>query len=107
MAAHSSQNNSNAGPELPDIVPFTLPYLNRLSWELGSRTIEDNDASCHSRWEHTEAPWTLAIFRATSQTSVICVRTPTGREQFYGVAQLDLKSALTSLNTASCWQQCV
>ena len=102
MATHSSQGGSGAGVSLPDAVPVELPHLTRLSWELGSKVVGD-DASLHSEWECTGGSWQLSIFRVTSNTVVVRVRTPVGRERFYGAAELDLESALPRLESAPRW----
>lgn len=104
MATHDSPNNVSNQVTLPNIVPFDLSYLTRLSWELGSRTVENNDSALHSQWIH-KMGWKLSIFQATSKTVILRLSTPVGREQFYGAAQMDLDSALPRLNSAPHWQQ--
>jgi hypothetical protein len=106
MAAYSCQvDNSATCAELPDIVPFDLPYLSQLSWELGSRVTGDDESSLHSTWEHTRTSWMLSICRVTSNTVVMCVCTPIGRERFYGTAQSNVTAALPNLKAAPHWQQ--
>ncbi|QSX00239.1 hypothetical protein [Haloterrigena alkaliphila] len=103
MATHISQGGSGAGVSLPDAVPAELPHLTRLSWELGSNVVDCDDASLHSEWERAGGSWRLSIFRVTSNTVVVRVRTPVGRERFYGAAELDLESALPRLESAPRW----
>ncbi|RKD98278.1 hypothetical protein [Halopiger aswanensis] len=105
MATHGFQDGGNAGASLPDAVPFDLPHLTRLSWELGSRVVDDEEATLHSEWEPAGRTWQLSIFRVTSNTIVIRVRTPVGREKFYGAAELDLASALPELRSAPQWRR--
>lgn len=105
MAAHGFQDGGANCDTLPDDVPFDLPYLNQLSWELGARVVEDDESTLHSKWEHTGTSWALTIFRVTSNTVVMRICTPIGRERFYGAAHSDLESALPSLNEALRWQQ--
>ncbi|GAB3676232.1 hypothetical protein [Halopiger thermotolerans] len=105
MATHGFQDGGTAGASLPEAVPFDLPHLTRLSWELGSRVVDDEEATLHSEWEPAGSMWRLSIFRVTSNTVVIRVRTPVGREQFYGAAQLDLESALPALESDSQWRR--
>lgn len=105
MAAHSFQDGGATCAELPDVVPFNLPHLSRLSWELGARIVDDDKSSLHSTWEYTGTSWMLSICHVTSNTVVMRVCTPVGRERFYGVAQSDLTAALRSLNAAPHWHR--
>lgn len=103
MAAHSFQDGGDDCVTLPNIVPFDLSCLTRLSWELGSRVVDDDESTLHSRWEHRSQSQTLSIFRVTSNTIIMCVQTPVGRERFYGTTQSDLKSAVPNLIASSYW----
>ncbi len=105
MAAHGFQDRGATYTELPDVVPVDLPRLTRLSWELGARVVEDDETTLHSKWEHTGPSWMLSVYRVTSNTVVMRVCTPVGRERFYGAAQSDLTSALPNLNAVPHWQQ--
>lgn len=105
MATHGFQQGAASSVSLPDAVPFDLAHLSRLSWELGSRVADGDDATLHSEWAQTGRSWTLSIFRVTSNTDIMRVRTPVGRERFYGAARLDLESALPSLESAADWQR--
>lgn len=105
MSTHSVQNGGATCAELPDVVPFDLPHLSQLSWELGARVVEDDESSLHSTWKHTSTSWIVSVFRVTSNTVIMRVCTPVGRERFYGAAHSDLTSALPSLDTAPHWQQ--
>lgn len=86
-------------------LPFTLSRATRLSWELGSRTVEDEEASLRGEWERTDSRWALSIHRVTSETVVIRVRTPAGRERFYGAARMDLESVLPELADSPAWER--
>ncbi|AEH36757.1 hypothetical protein [Halopiger xanaduensis] len=107
MATHGFQDggNANAGASLPEAVPFELPHSTRLSWELGSRVVEDEAATLRGEWESTGRAWSVSIFRVTENTAVVRVRTPVGREKFYGAAELDLESALPELRSAPRWRR--
>lgn len=105
MATHGFQNGSGAGISLPDVVPFDFLHLTRLSWELGSRVVDD-DGTLHSEWEQTGRPWLLSVFRVTDNTVILRIRTPVGRERFYGAAQLDLETALPRLESTPHWHRC-
>ena len=105
MAAHSSQSAGGTSPELPDVLPFDLHPLTRLSWELGLRTIEDNETAVLGKWEQTASSWILSVFQATSNTVIMRITTPVGRERFYGTTHSDLHTALPSLASAPYWEQ--
>lgn len=105
MAAHSARNGGDNSADLPDAIPFNLPHLTRLSWELGSRIVEGKESTLHSKWERTDMMWTLSIFRVTSNTVLLCVCTPVGRERFYGTAETDLESGFPKLAAAPYWKQ--
>lgn len=105
MASHGFRNGSETTATLPDVVPFDIPKLTRLSWELGSRVVDDEESTLHSEWEHTRTSRTLSIFQATNNTVLICVRTPLGRERFYGATRSDLDSVLPELDVAPQWQR--
>lgn len=105
MATHGSQDGAGTGVSLPDAVPFDLPHLTRLSWELGTRVVDGEDASLHSEWTRTGRSWVLSVFQPTENTVVMRVRTPVGRERFYGAAEQDLESALPRLESASRWRR--
>ncbi|MFC4543398.1 hypothetical protein ACFO5R_15820 [Halosolutus amylolyticus] len=105
MATHAPENGGDAGAELPDVVPFSLPYLSRLSWELGSRVVDDDESTRHSEWERTGSSWTLTVFRVTDNTVLLKIRTPVGRERFYGAARSDLQTVLPRLEETPYWDR--
>ncbi|THE63887.1 hypothetical protein D8Y22_16320 [Salinadaptatus halalkaliphilus] len=99
MATHGFQRGDRSSR--PDSIPLELSSLPQLSWELGSRIVDD--ATRHSEWVQTGNTWGLSIFRATSNTLVLRIRTPVGREKFYGAASVDLDATLSTLEAASNW----
>lgn len=102
MAVHSTGNRCG---RLPAAVPLDITHTTRLSWELGSRVVEDAAATFDGRWQRTEGAWTLSVYRVTNHTDVLKVRTPVGREQFYGVTQSAFESAVSTLETTERWQR--
>lgn len=104
MATRGSRGSGGAGAQLPEVVPFDLAHLTRLSWELGSRVIDDDGVSCHGEWEHRDALWAVSVFDVTGETVVVRVRTPTGREHFYGAACMDFEAARPALDAAPAWR---
>ncbi len=105
MAAHGVQDSGGNCPGLPDVVPFELPYLSRLSWELGSRVVDDAEATLRSEWEHEGAAWALSIFEVTANRAVLRLRTPIGRERFYDAASREVASAVPPLEAAPRWHR--
>ncbi|WP_226010712.1 hypothetical protein [Halomicrobium salinisoli] len=89
---------------LPEAVPFSVPGLTRLSWDLGTRVVDDEAAEPIGEWAGT-GRWRLSAVRVTEHTAVVRVRTPVGRERFYGAAMADLQSALPELESAPQWHR--
>ncbi|RLM53979.1 hypothetical protein DVK02_11165 [Halobellus sp. Atlit-31R] len=105
MAAHSNQENGTATTDLPDVLPFDLSYLTRLSWDLGTRVVTDDESTLRGRWAHTRTSWTLSVIDVTENTALLRLRTPVGRERFYGTTQAELSTALSGLDAAPNWTQ--
>ncbi|OVE85384.1 hypothetical protein [Natronolimnobius baerhuensis] len=103
MATHGSRNGATGGSR-PTLLALDLPQFSRLSWELGARLLDD-DATCHSKWERTGSTWRLSIFRVETNTAVVRVQTPVGRERFYTIAELDLEAVIPELEAAAHWQR--
>ena len=102
MAVHSTRNRCG---RLPEAVPLDITHTTRLSWELGSRVIDDEQSTLEGQWRRTEGAWTLSVYRVTNHTDILQIRTPVGREQFYGVTQSEFKSAVSTLETTDRWQR--
>ncbi|MFC4406311.1 hypothetical protein [Haloarchaeobius iranensis] len=105
MAVHSEPTSGDGGPQLPPAVPFTLQHLSRLSWELGSRVVDDGAATREGVWERADGGWRLSVYRVTSATDVLCVRSPTGRERFYGTPRSSLETARRRLAASADWRR--
>jgi hypothetical protein len=103
MSTHAAEQHGGSTATLPDALPFTLGPLTRLSWELGDRIVTGEETTCHSRWEATDAGWSLAVFRTTSHTDLLRVRTPVGRIRFYGAVHGDIRQALSALERDANW----
>jgi hypothetical protein len=68
--------------------------------------VVDDEASTRvGRWERVQSPWSVAVFRVTSETVLIRIRTPIGRERFYGAAWMDLRTVLSELDDAPSWDR--
>lgn len=105
MATHVSQDGGAEGRSFPAGVPFDVEGSSRLSWELGSRVVDDDESTLLEEWEHTGSSRTLSRYRVTTNTDVVCVRTPAGRERFYGVARMDFEDARSRLEDAPYWRR--
>lgn len=105
MATRGSAPADGTIARLPHVVPFDIPQVTRLSWELGARVVGDDSAVRLGTWERTTGSWTLALFRVTSETVVVRLETPTGRERFYGAAETDIESVRPALLSAPEWNR--
>jgi hypothetical protein len=103
MSSHGARGRSPGTVRLPDAVPFTLPALNRLSWELGSRVA--SDGSLLTEWEHRSSGRRLCVYDVTENTVVFAVRTPVGRERFYGAVKADFEEKRPRLAAADDWRR--
>ncbi|MBV0902977.1 hypothetical protein [Haloarcula salina] len=105
MAVHSAQGDAGRAGGLPDVVPFELSYLSRLSWELGTRIVDDDESTALGTWTHADRRWEVSVHEVTSETALIRTRSPVGREQFYGAICTELRAAIESFETMPSWQQ--
>ncbi|NEU59243.1 hypothetical protein [Halorussus sp. MSC15.2] len=104
MGSHGRTASTAGGPRLPDAVPFDLTTVTRLSWELGSQVV--SDATRLSEWEHATSGRRLAVYDATDHTVVLGVRTPVGRERFFGATKHDVDAKRSRLRDAENWRRC-
>jgi hypothetical protein len=101
----ATRGQHSGGPSLPDVVPFDPAVLTRLSWELGARVIDDGASTGVARWTRVQSSWSVSVFRVTSETVVMRIRTPIGRERFYGAAWMDLEGLLPALDDTPAWER--
>ena len=101
----ATRGQHDAGPTLPDVVPFDHSTLTRLSWELGSHVVDEGPSARVGRWERVGSSWSLSVFRVTTETAVVRVRTPIGRQRFYEAAWMDLEGPLPELDEAPSWER--
>jgi hypothetical protein len=104
MSTHGTRGASSESAHLPGAVPFGLPALSRLSWELGSQVV--SDAALLAEWEHSTSGRRLGIFDVTEHTVVLGIRTPVGRERFFGATKGDFDAKRPVLENADNWRQC-
>jgi hypothetical protein len=105
MAVHGTRDGGTDPVTLPDIVPFEVPHLSRLSWELGSRVVDDTESVRASEWTHARGRWRLSVFEVTDNTAIVRVRTSVGRERFYGAMQSELEAALPAIEESASWRR--
>lgn len=105
MGVHNERVGDEAPATLPDVVPFSLSHLTRQSWELGKRTVQDEQAVILSKWTHQNGQWRLSMFEVTTETAILCLETPIGRERFYGAIQSELETALQKLDADPSWER--
>ncbi|WP_436928544.1 hypothetical protein [Halosimplex halobium] len=107
MSTQSARDGASGRGEggLPDAVPVSLDRTTRLSWELGDRVTTGADATLAGEWRCHATLWAVAVFDVTDHTAVLRVRTPVGRELFYGVADADLVAARDALADAPDWER--
>lgn len=105
MAIHGTRGDSTDSASLPDIVPFDIPHLSRLSWELGSHVINDEASVRIGEWKHSRGGWRMSLFEVTNNTAIVRIRTSVGRKWFYGAIQSELEPARPELETAPSWRR--
>jgi hypothetical protein len=104
MSTHGTRGASPDSARLPDAVPFGLPALSRLSWELGSRVV--SDAPLLARWKHLASGRMFGVYDVTDHTVVLGVRTPVGRERFFGATKAEFDAKRPRLEDADDWRRC-
>lgn len=104
MAVHDSPNGPVGAAGLPTTVPFELSHVTRMSWKLGSRTVRDETAATLGKWERRPGNWSLSFFGVTDETAVVRVRTPVGRELFYGAIRSEVRTAMQEIEAAPVWR---
>ncbi|MDF9746588.1 hypothetical protein [Natrinema salsiterrestre] len=67
-----------------------LGRVESLSWPLGNRVTVEADARRLFRFAHRRSTRTVTAFEVTDYTRVLRLRTPVGREKFYGLATADI-----------------
>jgi len=104
MTTHGRQGGQPTRPQLPAVFPAALTPRSRLSHDLGSRVIDGDDVTRLAAFEYTTGDWALAAFDVTEATVVLRVRTPAGRERFYGATRTDFDDVLPVMTADSRWR---
>ncbi|WP_181686444.1 hypothetical protein [Halorhabdus salina] len=100
----SVDGGSGRGGHLADVLPMDRTAIESLSWALGTRVTREDDATCLLEVSDRSTASALAVFEATEYTYVVRFRTPVGREKFFGVAAVDLRSMLIDLLDQPEWE---
>ncbi|QLG47485.1 hypothetical protein [Natrinema halophilum] len=74
------------------LVDVGSEHVESLSWHLGNRVTVEADAERRFELAHRHSRRTVTAFEVTDYTCVLRLRTPIGREKFYGVANADVSS---------------
>lgn len=105
MAVRDSRGGDGESGSLPSVLPADVPYLSRMSWELGTRIVDDDESSRLAGFEHASEHWHVSFFEVTSNTVVIRVRTPVGRERFYGAVRSAVESVVPEMEATPSWRR--
>jgi hypothetical protein len=108
MASHdprqtTARPSNGAARALSSAAPFETAAATSLSWELGDRLTRQTEVSTVASFENPARNRSLTVFEATAHTYLVRVRTPVGREKFYGVARHDVD--LGALDGADDWRE--
>ena len=107
MASHESRHKNARASSAPSgtlrgVVPFDTRMAAPMSWELGDRLARQDDTSRVASFENPTRNTSLTVFEATEHTHLVRVRTPVGREKFFGVARRDVD--LDALRAETDWR---
>ncbi len=90
--ATSNTSSDVLGVELP----AALDRAESHSWEYGHTCVAQEGEPCET-WADETGRQSLTVFDVTDHTVVLRVRTPVGRESFYGMAKRDYEAVRDSL----------
>ncbi|WP_435126982.1 hypothetical protein [Halobaculum sp. D14] len=103
MSGHVPRESSTEGGSAHPALPFSIPHSSQLTWELGSRVVDDEEATALDAWQHADSRWEVTAFEVAAHTRVLRLRTPVGRERYYGVADDGFDTATDQLERARDW----
>lgn len=76
-----------------DLLAVGGEQVRSLSWSLGHRVTVEADAARLLELDHRSSRRRVVGFEATDYSCILRLRTPVGREKFYGVVRADLDAA--------------
>lgn len=102
MSSHErGPTNGDAGHRLPG-VPVDLPSAESMSWELGQRLLGEGVPRLVTA-ENDRFGGSLTAFDVAEHTCLLRVRTPVGRESFYGTTKAALRRGVAALEAHEHW----
>ncbi|SEV94417.1 hypothetical protein [Natrinema salifodinae] len=94
MSSHEDRSQGAMGLRGRDLIAHLVDVdcgrLESLSWPLGNRITAEAEADRLFRFAHQRSPRTVTAFEVTDYTCALRLRTPVGREKFYGIATADI-----------------
>ncbi|MBZ6493767.1 hypothetical protein [Natrinema longum] len=94
MSSHESRSQGTTGRRgrtlIADLFDIDIERVESLSWALGNHVTVEADADRRFRFAHRQSTRAVTAFEVTDTTCVLRLRTPVGREKFFGVATADL-----------------
>jgi len=100
MSSHENRSQGPMGRRGRDLIAhlfdIDIERIESLSWSLGSRITTKADADQRFRFDHQRSSRSVTAFEVTDYTCVLRLRTPVGREKFYGIANADVDPDLVA-----------
>ena len=88
---------SNTSSDVPGVgLPAALHRAESHSWEYGHNCVA-REGRPRETWTEETGRQSLTVFDVTEHTVVLRLRTPVGRESFYGMADRDYEAVRESL----------
>ena len=95
MSSHENRSQGAMGYRgrhlIANLFDVDIERIESLSWSLGNRITTDGEPDQRFRFDHKRSTRTVTAFEITDYTCVLRLRTPVGREKFYGIARADLE----------------
>ncbi|RZH67436.1 hypothetical protein [Natrinema altunense] len=96
MSSHENRSQGALGRHgrslIASLFGVERGHVESLSWSLGNRVTADADATQLFRFAHQRSARSVTAFEVTDYTCVLRLRTPVGREKFYGIANADIET---------------
>lgn len=94
MSSHENRSQGAMGRRGRDLIAHLFDvdaeHVESLSWSLGNRVTVEAGADRLFRFDHRRSTRTVTAFEVTDYTCILRLRTPVGREKFYGIANADV-----------------
>ncbi|WP_222919149.1 hypothetical protein [Natrinema sp. SYSU A 869] len=94
MSSHENRSQGTMGRRgrglIAHLFDIDIERVESLSWPLGNRVTVEADANRRFRFDHRRSHRTVTAFEVTNDTCVLRLRTPVGREKFYGISNTDI-----------------